>query len=64
VAHTAFPDLGGDFIRAEAGAWSEGQAMWIIGSRRERGGDSFSSTLKWRGEPLAGSLTTRPCPWS
>ena len=26
VAHSPFPDLGGDFIDAEAGAWGKGQS--------------------------------------
>src|ERR1700730_15836897 len=48
LTHTACPDLGGDFMRAKAGAGSEGQSVWIIESRRERGGGSSPSPAKWR----------------
>ena len=30
LAHPADADLRGHFIRAETGAWSQGQTLWII----------------------------------
>ena len=38
LAHAAHADLGGDFIRAEAGARGQGQFVWIIRGARESGG--------------------------
>ena len=34
LPHPALADLSGDFVDAEAGAWSKGQTMWIIRAAR------------------------------
>ena len=39
LAHPAHADQRGDFVRAEAGAWSQGQTLWIIRSGGPSGRD-------------------------
>jgi hypothetical protein len=38
LPHTAFADLGGDFVDAEARTGCEGQVLWIIRAGRSADG--------------------------
>jgi hypothetical protein len=52
LPHATFADLRGDFVRAEARAWGEGQTRWIIRVERQRSRDFSSRHKAAPGQPV------------